>query len=213
MSGGFLGSIGSECATCRAGILFGGQEAGGKRYCSGRCLDAARRSLMAAEIDPEEVRREAAAIALAACPVCGDRTAPVGVWVSHRAFSFLIQTRWTSQPKICCASCGRKSLVAGILFSALFGWWGFPFGLLVTPLQIARNLAGLWVDHDDYRSPLMLAMAARKLADERLARGVVPGALVGRPAGAELSPEMRSKIRGFGRALRRLWNSVRGRPS
>jgi hypothetical protein len=59
----------------------------------------------------------------------------------------------------------------------------------------------------------MLAMAARRLADERLARGLVPSALVGRPPGAELSPEMKSRIRGIGRAVRGLWNRVRGQPS
>jgi hypothetical protein len=29
------------------------------------------------------------------------------------------------------------------LLSALVGWWGVPFGLVITPVQIIRNLLGL----------------------------------------------------------------------
>jgi hypothetical protein len=28
------------------------------------------------------------------------------------------------------------------LFSLFLGWWGFPWGLLVTPVQVVSNLVG-----------------------------------------------------------------------
>jgi hypothetical protein len=34
-------------------------------------------------------------------------------------------------------------------FSLLLGWWGIPWGLLVTPVQIARNIGGLMRRRDE----------------------------------------------------------------
>ena len=36
-----------------------------------------------------------------------------------------------------------KSQAAGAAFSLVLGWWGFPWGLVLTPVQIARNLSGM----------------------------------------------------------------------
>jgi hypothetical protein len=44
---------------------------------------------------------------------------------------------------VSCKSCGDKSQIGGILSSALLGWWGFPWGLIMTPVQICRNIAGM----------------------------------------------------------------------
>ena len=44
-----------------------------------------------------------------------------------------------------CAASRRSSAMR--LFSLLFGWWGFPFGLVITPVQIGRNLVGMFRAH------------------------------------------------------------------
>ena len=36
-----------------------------------------------------------------------------------------------------------KSQLTGTFFSLFLGWWGFPWGLLVTPIQMGRNLLGI----------------------------------------------------------------------
>jgi hypothetical protein len=33
--------------------------------------------------------------------------------------------------------------MADIVYCALLGWWGVPFGLLITPWQILMNIGGL----------------------------------------------------------------------
>ena len=38
---------------------------------------------------------------------------------------------------------GVKQQTIGLFSSALLGWWGFPWGLIMTPVQIAKNLVGL----------------------------------------------------------------------
>jgi hypothetical protein len=30
-----------------------------------------------------------------------------------------------------------------IAYSGLLGWWGVPFGLIITPYQLTRNIAGM----------------------------------------------------------------------
>ncbi|MDR0521359.1 MAG: hypothetical protein LBH00_05850, partial [Planctomycetaceae bacterium] len=39
----------------------------------------------------------------------------------------------------CAASAKWKNL----FLTGLFGWWGFPWGLFITPLYIGKNLYGL----------------------------------------------------------------------
>ena len=36
----------------------------------------------------------------------------------------------------------------GIFSTFFLGWWGFPWGLLMTPIQIVRNFAGLFSSPD-----------------------------------------------------------------
>jgi hypothetical protein len=38
------------------------------------------------------------------------------------------------------------------IFSFLFGWWGFPWGILVTPVQVVRNIVNL-VKNPDEKKP------------------------------------------------------------
>ena len=58
------------------------------------------------------------------------------------------------RPHSCAISTGlsqrQRFLAAGViprplplLFSGVFGWWGFPWGLVMTPVQLARNLVEL----------------------------------------------------------------------
>ena len=52
-------------------------------------------------------------------------------------------TRWSTHPVLGCRSCGIKSQLLGLVFSLVLGWWGFPWGLLMTPVQVLRNLFAL----------------------------------------------------------------------
>jgi hypothetical protein len=38
--------------------------------------------------------------------------------------------------------------LGGVLFSLFCGWWGFPWGLILTPVQITRNIAGMYKGPD-----------------------------------------------------------------
>ena len=58
--------------------------------------------------------------------------------------SFLVITlRLSSTPRL--YSDGRRPWLRGVPFSCvslLLGWWGFPWGLILTPTTILTNLSG-----------------------------------------------------------------------
>jgi hypothetical protein len=76
------------------------------------------------------------------CPRCG-RAGPIDMHKAHRVWSALVVTSWSSSPELSCKPCATRRQAGAILFSALVGWWGFPWGLLVTPLQIAKNIGDM----------------------------------------------------------------------
>jgi len=46
-------------------------------------------------------------------------------------------------------SCGTTARMGDAIFCLLVGWWGFPWGLIITPVQIGRNLAGMMRSPED----------------------------------------------------------------
>jgi len=67
----------------------------------------------------------------------------VDLHTSYKVWSAVLVTRWSSHPQISCRACGVKAKLEGLLFSAFLGWWGIPWGPLLTPIQLGRNLVGL----------------------------------------------------------------------
>jgi hypothetical protein len=73
---------------------------------------------------------------------------PIDVHKVHKVWSAIFLTTWNSSQQVCCRSCATKSQLGGVLFSLLLGWWGFPWGLILTPVQITRNIVGMCAGPD-----------------------------------------------------------------
>jgi hypothetical protein len=69
--------------------------------------------------------------------------------------------------------------LVAIATSSVLGWWGFPWGLLVTPVQIARNIVGLFATPDPASpSRALTDLVRRQLAEQMMAEGAAhPGRL------------------------------------
>jgi hypothetical protein len=65
------------------------------------------------------------------------------VHVSHSIWSALVVTTWKSSPQVSCVPCGKKAKIKATVGSFFLGWWGFPWGIIGTPIQISRNVFGL----------------------------------------------------------------------
>ena len=161
------------CATCGAVILFGGEKLNGRRYCNARCLEAGRVT-QAAERVPDAWAAEAVeALHAGPCPNCNG-PGPVDVHVAHSAWSALVMTSWSSKPQVCCQRCGRNAKLKAIAFTGVFGWWGFPWGLIATPVQIGRNVFELMTGPDPSAPSAKLEEVARLgVAHQALEQGEV----------------------------------------
>lgn len=137
----------NNCSYCNSLILFGGRKVGDFVFCNDRCAGQAQ-ALVASRYVPAEVVEEVAKkVHEGECPRCHGR-GPVDVHTSHSVWSALLLTSWKSKPVICCRSCGIKNQVFSGFGSAVFGWWGFPWGLVMTPVQIIRNICAVFSPPD-----------------------------------------------------------------
>lgn len=132
----------ASCATCNSTIVFGGVRDGARRYCNQDCYAQDELVRLAKTIPAATVHQAALEIWRGRCPSCRGE-GPVEYHVSHRVWSLMVVTQWVDRPDVCCRRCGNRRRLADALFSAAFGWWGFPWGVILTPVKIAKNLAGL----------------------------------------------------------------------
>lgn len=153
-----------SCAHCGTTVLFGGTKVDGVRYCDQRCATGDSQ-LRAAQALPEEVvQRALHEVVEGDCPVCHG-PGPVDAFTSHYVLSMIVATRWSNRPRLSCRACATKAQLGGVAYSFFLGWWGVPWGLVLTPVQIGRNLVGLARQANPHQpSPLLETMVRNRLA-------------------------------------------------
>jgi hypothetical protein len=132
----------ASCSYCDSFILLGGKTDQTGRYCNAKCQQAGNLLALSNQIQPQELDRMVDEVRHSNCPRCGG-PGPVDVHKAHQVVSALILTTWSSSPQLSCKSCGTRRQLVAMLVSGLFGWWGIPWGLVMTPVQIARNIADM----------------------------------------------------------------------
>ncbi|MBT9561037.1 MAG: hypothetical protein IV100_33745 [Myxococcales bacterium] len=121
------------CAYCETRILFGGEGQGELRYCNRDCQRHSAIVEAASRVPEQVVSQQTLEIHRGPCPECNG-PGPVDVHTSHRVWSLLMITSWSSYNSLACRPCGIKSILRNLAFSAAAGWWGVPWGLVVTPV-------------------------------------------------------------------------------
>jgi hypothetical protein len=149
----------AKCNACGTSILFGGARDGDLRFCNAKCQAKGYLIRVARDIPRDVLVQQTAAIYHGSCPKCHG-PGPVDVHTSYRVWSALVLTSWTNQNHICCRSCGRKQQIGDAAFSAMLGWWGLPWGLVMTPIQVGRNLAGIFGSKGEHSPSADLERAA-----------------------------------------------------
>lgn len=135
---GFLNPF-SSCAHCKSWMLWDFVTHEGHRYCNAQCVQEAQTESVAKSISPEHVDQYTEMMHQGACPLCGG-SGPVDVHRSYSVWSFLIATSYRTVTKICCRKCALKQQASHLFQCLLFGWWGIPWGILLTPIYIVRNI-------------------------------------------------------------------------
>ena len=132
----------ATCASCGKTIESGGIRLGDRSFCDGTCLDKARMLEGAPPTAGRGVANSARQIHSGPCPICRG-PGPVDVHDAYWVWSALVLTRWGSRQQVSCRRCAVKAQVGGIARSAILGWWGFPWGFVLTPVQIGRNVIAI----------------------------------------------------------------------
>jgi DNA-directed RNA polymerase subunit RPC12/RpoP len=158
----------ARCTYCGSTVLFGGVKDEDARFCNAECQEGGRLMAAAADVPEGVLAARVAEVVEDDCPRCGG-PGPVDVFTSHRVLSAIVFTSWKNVPEISCRGCATKRQLGGVLTSLLLGWWGFPWGLVMTPVQIVRNLAGLTRNADpEHPSKHLTEMVRIHLATEAL---------------------------------------------
>jgi hypothetical protein len=76
------------------------------------------------------------------CSHCGKVTAQPRSTVFFRTISIILLTTKTPIQGIFCSACATKLGLRASLVSAIFGWWGFPWGPIYTISSIFTNAGG-----------------------------------------------------------------------
>jgi hypothetical protein len=132
----------AKCDYCGSTIIFGGKRDANGRFCNQKCQGRGALLAISRQIPEATVQEQVWKVHQGPCPKCNG-SGPVDIHVSHKVWSALVLTSWSSTPQLSCRSCGLKSQMAGTVISLVVGWWGFPWGLVLTPIQIGRNLIGM----------------------------------------------------------------------
>lgn len=133
----------AQCSHCGTSILFGGIKDGSNRYCNADCQEQGKLLAVVNEMPDEFIVSQVEEARQSPCPKC-DGPGPVDVHTHHYAVSIIFMTTWNSTPEVCCRTCATWSKLKGCVISFFFGWWGIPFGLIATPIQILRNFVGFF---------------------------------------------------------------------
>lgn len=150
----------ASCAACGETIIFGGKRVGERRFCNDKCVASGSVLAVAAALPESVVSARVWEIHNGRCPVCSG-PGPVDVHSSYRVWSGLVITSYGTRLNIGCRRCGNRARLKDAGFSLLCGWWGFPWGLVWTPIQIGRNVMAMMRSEDGTTPSSQLTQMAR----------------------------------------------------
>ncbi|MDI9239559.1 hypothetical protein QLQ15_11655 [Lysobacter sp. LF1] len=173
------------CYTCKQTIALGGIKAHGFRFCSKAC-HAQKASFLErlAAIPQQEVEIEAARMRTEGrCARCGCSR---GVEVHHALFvwSVILVTFTRKNTITACIACARKQQALWTIGTLLAGWWGIPFGLIMTPVATITNVVHLIRSHTRSKP----SAALKEYVRERLVYGARTGTAGFADAGGRIEP-------------------------
>ncbi|HEV2269191.1 MAG TPA: hypothetical protein VGR92_07020 [Steroidobacteraceae bacterium] len=132
----------ASCGFCGSTILFGGLRAGNQRFCDRKCAQKAAVAEAVRRLPGDAIEQAIAQIRRSNCPKCGG-LGPLDARQYYKVWSALFMTRWSSATQVSCNSCATRRSLGAIAYCLLLGWWGFPWGLVMTPAQISRNIRAM----------------------------------------------------------------------
>jgi hypothetical protein len=130
------------CDNCQKTILWGGTKVDQFTFCGKSCAIMGQTLIESYNLPDQVVQPELEKMHQSNCPKCSG-PGPVDVHYYHSIWSLIYLTQWKTKHKVSCQRCGTKARISATVFSFVFGWWGFPWGIVITPIQIGKNIKGM----------------------------------------------------------------------
>lgn len=105
-----------------------------------------------ASLEPEASTTNEQALEPLRCHACAKITAFPRHLVFWRVISLLVMTWSTPVQGLYCASCAKREAMRSTVITAIFGWWGLPWGPIMTVGRGFENATGGKGDRDRYES-------------------------------------------------------------
>ena len=163
-----------HCDCCGSFFRGGTLKRGRYQFCNGSCFESGQVLEALDHVAPAVVDAQIEAVRNQPCPTCRGR-GPLAIYHSHRVYSLIVYTSWSTRTHFCCRACARKEQAKALAFCTLAGWWGVPWGVFVTPWQIIRNIDGL-VRNRDRPSKELERVTRLNFANSLVAAARAPGA-------------------------------------
>jgi hypothetical protein len=163
-------------------VVVGGVRSGEERFCNTKCQQRGHLLSLAKLVPGETLDREVEQVFRGNCPKCGS-LGPIDVHKYYEVWSLLVLTRWATSQQISCRSCAMKRQSGALVFSMFCGWWGIPWGIILTPIQVTRNIAALCSRADSsgpsasLRKLIQITIGQRMLVANQQKAGRVPAAM------------------------------------
>jgi len=158
----------ARCDHCGDLVLVGGLRDNERRYCGEDCRGQHAFQMRCDALPESTVHLRLRELRQEPCPRC-QGSGPLDIHFVHWVWSAVLFTRWGKAPQFTCRSCATKRQLGGILSCVALGWWGVPWGPLVTPLQTYRNVMAIVKSRDPSRvSPELEQLAREHLAREQV---------------------------------------------
>jgi hypothetical protein len=159
----------ATCDYCGSTIIIGGVRAGQQRFCNNKCAQNAYVLSVSQNVPQDVLEKQIEEVWRGNCPKCNG-LGPVDVHKFYQVWSALVLTRWTTNNQVSCRSCATKRQAGALAFSLFCGWWGFPWGLILTPVQVTRNIIGMASGPDSSRpSPALRKLVQVHIGSKILA--------------------------------------------
>lgn len=163
------GGVTNECDFCGKTIRFGlGVNDGEQKFCGVDCFHTLRLREAEEDITVDAAQARALDIKKGGCPKCMKERASPEIRTTYWIWSAVFISSWNSESEVVCNSCARKANAMAALACLILGWWS-PWGLFLTPVQIAKNLREFCRNDHDWRpSEKLVSFAKMTLAEEKL---------------------------------------------
>jgi hypothetical protein len=169
----------AKCDYCGSTIVIGGVRVGQQRFCNNKCRNNAYILSVSQNVPPDVLEKQIEEVWRGNCPKCRG-LGPIDVHKSYQVWSALVLTRYSTHQQLSCRSCATKRQAGALFFSLFFGWWGFPSGLILTPVQVTRNVMNMVKGPDpaapsaDLRKMMQVHLGSKILARQQQSASAAP---------------------------------------